>query len=360
MFEPQIKKLLEVNLGLKEGEKLLVFTDDKDPELSHLTKEIQNVALSMGIQTERVQFKSTGQHGAEPPEELWRETFGDEAIDTLKEEGLFEKIIRKEGYDYDKLIKILKDRSRGVPNALIALSYYSTTHTTYRKILTDAFRARYASMPLFEPRMLLGPMDVNWEELAKLTRDIADVLTEAEYAELSSPQGTELELSLKGRRAIPDTGLLTEPGSFGNLPAGEAFIAPLEGTAQGKLTITHAPNKRLERELTLRIQNGAVETIEGFDPYREELESTFETYPEARLIAELGVGTNPKAKRPDNVLEAEKILGTVHIALGDNHTFGGSVKVPFHADFVVFEPTLVVGGRGWRKELLTKGNLRKI
>ena len=44
-----------------------------------------------------------------------------------------------------------------------------------------------------------------------------------------------------------------------------------------------------------------------------------------RNLAELGIGTNDKASRPDNVLEAEKILGTIHLALGDNTGFGGII-----------------------------------
>jgi len=86
----------------------------------------------------------------------------------------------------------------------------------------------------------------------------------------------------------------------------------------------------------------------------------FEGEEGARVVAELGVGTNPKARRPHNVLEAEKILGTVHVAVGDNHTFGGVNRAPFHVDFVVFEPTAVVGGRGWRIKLLEKGKLQRI
>ena len=62
--------------------------------------------------------------------------------------------------------------------------------------------------------------------------------------------------------------------------------------------------------------------------------------PDARQLCELGIGTNEKATRYDNVLEAEKMLGTVHFALGDNAGFGGAVKVPFHCDYVVHQPCL--------------------
>ncbi|RUM28336.1 MAG: aminopeptidase [Aquifex sp.] len=360
MFETQILKLLTTNLALGGNDYLLAFTDDYRKELAQVIEEIEKVAKGITQRVKTLVFPSTGQHGKEPPEVLWIETFGSKAVEVLKSEGIFEKVLNKEPYDYEKLTEILKSYSENVPNVIIALSHYSTTHTTYRKLLTDVFKARYASMPLFEPEMFFGPMDVDWDYVAKLSSDIADVLTEGEYVEISSPYGVKLEFSIKGRYGIADTGLLTEPGSYGNLPAGEAFIAPVEESAFGKLVILYAPNRKLEREITLYFKDGAVERIEGFEDYRYELERVFDTYPNARYIAEFGIGTNPKAKRADNILEAEKIMGTIHVAIGDNHTFGGKNKVPFHTDYVVFEPTVVVGGKGWYKELLVKGKLQRI
>jgi leucyl aminopeptidase (aminopeptidase T) len=73
-------------------------------------------------------------------------------------------------------------------------------------------------------------------------------------------------------------------------------------------------------------------------------------------IAELGIGTNEKARRPDNILESEKILGTIHVAFGDNSSFGGSVKTPFHQDFVFFRPTVVLIDKdGTRTTLMKEG-----
>jgi hypothetical protein len=45
----------------------------------------------------------------------------------------------------------------------------------------------------------------------------------------------------------------------------------------------------------------------------------------------------------------------VHIALGDNSTFGGEVKTPFHQDFIFFRPTVVLKDRKGNKTILIKG-----
>ena len=70
------------------------------------------------------------------------------------------------------------------------------------------------------------------------------------------------------------------------------------------------------------------------------LEEIFSKYPLARNIAEFGIGTNDKAKAGTTLLELEKVLGTIHIAIGDNSTFGGKVSVPLHIDFVFENPTV--------------------
>jgi leucyl aminopeptidase (aminopeptidase T) len=63
-----------------------------------------------------------------------------------------------------------------------------------------------------------------------------------------------------------------------------------------------------------------------------------------RNLAELGVGTNDHAILTGNVLEDEKILGTVHIAFGASAGIGGTVSVPIHLDAVVLDATLEVDG----------------
>ena len=94
----------------------------------------------------------------------------------------------------------------------------------------------------------------------------------------------------------------------------------------------------------------------GDEPYRLKLEQKFAEGAANRNIAELGIGTNDRATRPDNILEAEKILGTVHIALGDNSGFGGTVSTPFHEDYVFYRPTLTaVMADGSERTLLLHG-----
>lgn len=360
MYRDKIAKLLKENMNLRKGESLLVFTDTEKEYYKPLLEEFIEVAEEFTDDIRFCIYEPTKTHGKEPPEEVWNLSFGEKAVGALKESSLFEKIINKEGYSQEEVYRIIKQHEYKIPDVVVAFPYYSTTHTFFRKLLTDHFGARYASMPLFEPEMFLTSMDVNWYEVASLSVDISDILTEATWVHVKSDYGTDIEFSIEGRKALADTGLFHKSGDFGNLPAGEGFIAPVETEAYGKLVIIYGPDRKLERPITFKFNAGGVEDIEGFEDYRYYIEDIFKRMPEARYIAEFGVGTNPKATRADNILEAEKIMGTIHIAIGDNHTFGGTNRVSFHTDYVVFEPTVVVGGKGWEKKLLEKGNLMRI
>ncbi len=60
----------------------------------------------------------------------------------------------------------------------------------------------------------------------------------------------------------------------------------------------------------------------------------------SRNVAEFGIGTNDRAKITGLILEDEKVLGTIHIAFGDNVTMGGTVNVQSHLDGLVLSPTV--------------------
>ena len=182
----------------------------------------------------------------------------------------------------------------------------------------------------------------------------------SDYIEITTPGGTSL-IVRKGRREVrSDTGIIKKAGEFSNLPAGEVYCAPLEGTANGRLVLEWAPTRSLKSDITLTIKNGRVSSLMGRERYTRHLREMLARRPENTNVAELGIGTNDRACRPDNILESEKIFGTIHIALGDNSSFGGKVRTPFHQDFIFFRPTVTLIYKGKsRKILLNDGKLTK-
>lgn len=367
MLTGAIREIFHTNLGVKKDERILVFTDRPvrkewpDEETLKRWLTLKDIAM-LTVETGRTFakeisyycFPSRGGHGVEPAEKVWKLAFGEETVDILNEKGLLRSIIRKKASPekIEMAERIIQRRKKHAVDVVIALSNYSTSHTRFRDFLTRLCGTRYASMPLFEVSMFEGAMDVDWKLLEKMTRRVARLVNKAVEVNVTAPNGTDIRMSRKGRSLLVDTGNLRSAGSFGNLPAGEAFFAPVEGTAEGRLVLEWAPTRRLSAPVTLSVRNGCVTEVSGDDPFTEVLRSKLAGKGENSNIAELGIGTNEKASRPDNILESEKILGTVHIALGDNSSFGGKIKTPFHLDFVFFQPTVTLIMKDSSEELL--------
>ena len=136
-----------------------------------------------------------------------------------------------------------------------------------------------------------------------------------------------------------------------NLPAGELFIAPREGTANGKLIIDGSLWEILKNPVSIDVKDGYAKRITGTKEIAKQISRRGK---EGRNIAEVGIGMNPKAKIIGNVLEDEKVMGTVHVALGDNSTFGGKCRAGIHIDGIIKKPTLIADN----KIILEDGKLR--
>lgn len=221
----------------------------------------------------------------------------------------------------------------------------SISHTQARKQACSA-GCRVASLPGITREMIVRTLRSDYREIADLSQKLAEILTKGKTAIMASPAGTDLKLNLGNRIGDADTGLFTQPGLWGNLPAGEASIGPLEGTTQGILVINGALAEiELDQPVTLKIKDGLAVDFRGGQAARTFARLADQAGPGGRAVAELGVGTNNLAQLSSNVLEAEKVYGTIHIALGNNTSYGGNNPVPFHTDGVVKSPTLTIDGR---------------
>ncbi|MEW6418682.1 MAG: aminopeptidase [Nitrospirota bacterium] len=372
-IENVLRDIFRINLGVKKYERVLLFNDkvsekedidESDIERRSRLRSLSLLAAEIGKNYCKSiiyhEYPATGSHGAEPPEELWELAFGKKAVATLKKKRLILPILKKNTKDSDikSAEDVIRRYKKNTVDCVIAISNYSTSHTRFRDFLTRICGCRYASMPLFDISMLEGAMNVDWKALAKRTIGIAKIMNMADFIKVKTPNGTFISFSKKGRKARSDTGILTGKGSFGNLPSGEVYLAPVEETAFGRLVLEWGPTRHLESPVILTVKDGYVVDISGKDKYAEYLSMRLSEKNENGNIAEFGIGTNASAKRPDNILESEKILGTIHIALGDNSSFGGNIKTPFHQDFVFFKPTVtLIHKDGSRKKILKNGRL---
>ena len=226
-------------------------------------------------------------------------------------------------------------------DVFIAPTSRSLSHTPARKRATDA-GARGATMPSVTADMLARVMAVDFDLMASRSHAVARLLDAATDAHVTCALGTDFTLDLTGRAGMPDDGNLSTPGTFGNLPPGEAFISPLNG-AGTIVASSLAPLGISDEPAILTVEDGRIVAAErGLGPQFLELLRRHGEL--GSNLAELGIGTNDRAQLTGNVLEDEKILGTAHVAFGASAGIGGTVSVPIHLDVVVVDASLTIGG----------------
>jgi leucyl aminopeptidase (aminopeptidase T) len=228
---------------------------------------------------------------------------------------------------------------------IFAPTCYSISHTRARMDATGR-GARIATMPGITPGIFRRGLPVDYRELARTGERIAAELSAASTCRVTSPAGTELSLRLDGRTAICDDGNLQAEAAWGNLPAGEAFIAPIETSGEGSIVFDGAlSGYGLLRE-PLRVTVARGRAIEAFGEAAHWLLETLDAGGSTgRLLAELGIGTNPQAVLTGCILEDEKAAGTAHVAFGTSASFGGTNVSSVHVDGIILHASVELDGR---------------
>ena len=284
-------------LGVKKDESVLVITDDTRKEIG---EALYQAACDLGCEGLLMVMKEREVSGQEPPKAV---------AEAMK-----------------------------AADVVIAPTAKSLTHTAAR-IQAAAAGTRVATMPGITREMFgKGAMTADYQEVEKLTARITDMLTQADKARIEK-DGKVLEISLKGRDGVPSPGVYKEPGKCGNLPSGEAYIAPLEDGSEGEMIIdgSMVGIGKLESPLHMKISGGKLREVTGDKSENLGILLKNETN---GTLCELGIGTNEAAILNGIILEDEKVYGTVHIAFGTNASFGGVNKTECHMDGIILRPTL--------------------
>lgn len=215
----------------------------------------------------------------------------------------------------------------------------SISHTKARK--QACIRGtRIASLPGITEEMAARAIPIDYDAMIRLARKYKAYFDRGKELRIRTDLGTDIRMSIEGQTFKIDSGICREKGRFSNLPAGEICYSPVEGTTEGVYYVDVTMGTgRLSSPLRITVEKGYATKIEGDEA--EKVLSLFDGHGrEAFNIAEVGLGLNPKAKVTGIVLEDEKILGTAHIALGNNMSFGGTHDVPLHYDGVFTGPTI--------------------
>jgi leucyl aminopeptidase (aminopeptidase T) len=205
---------------------------------------------------------------------------------------------------------------------------------------------------------------IDYAELQRRCAAIKQTLDKAEKVHVTAPGGTDITIGLRGREAKSDDGNFSLPGTGGNLPAGETFISPENGTANGRICFdgsisVNEGDMIIDTPIACIVENGfareisggreaagLLETIEAAERNAREFEREGKLPPgsgeiyarNARNIGELGIGLNPAALITGKMLEDEKAFRTCHFAIGMNYDEDAPCLI--HLDGLVKNPTI--------------------
>ena len=297
-LDKSCKIILKDCMNLRGDESCLIITDSELREIGfQLFKNSSRITRKIKLVT--IPIPET--HGSEPPQN-----------------------VAKEMLKYDVIL---------MPTTK------SLSHTRARE---NASRkgARIASMPGITSDMTKRALNVDFYKIRKINSKLISKLKNKDKITITTKKGTNIAFYAKGRRWIGDDGIYTKKGAFGNLPSGEIFIAPLENRTNGMIIVDASVGGigKVDRDIEIDVRGGFIDNIsygKVANAFKKSLKNRLR-----KNVAELGIGTNCKAKVTGNVLEDEKVFGTCHIAFGNNLHFGGKVDVHFHVDVVIKNPTI--------------------
>ena len=236
-------------------------------------------------------------------------------------------------------------------DVILLITSKSMTHTKARRDATKE-GARIASMPGLTEDMANRCLDVDYSDMQKKGGKLRDMIVKCKRIRIVTKKGTDI--TLERGDAIPHNscGLIQKKSEYGNLPAGEVDFSPESASGIMVFDGSFPLFGRLEKPIRLEVKKGSVNGISGWKA--KELKGFLDGFgPKAYIVAELGIGTNPQASITGKVLEDEKVLGTCHIALGNNISYGRGNDVKMHMDGVITKPTIFLDD----KKIMEEGNI---
>jgi leucyl aminopeptidase (aminopeptidase T) len=287
-------------MGLRKDEKVLVVTDEPLRAIGHA---LHRAARDLGNEVLLVEMLPRTSNGAEPPAEVATLMAGADVV--------------------------------------LCPTSKSLTHTDARRA-ASARGARVATLPGVTEEIMIRCMNADYHRIAERTVHLCTLLDSTTTIRVTAPGGTDIELSKRGRKAHASTGLFHNRGESGNLPTGEAYLAPVEGQSNGIVVVdgSMAMIGMVKKPIRIVVREGYATDISGGSDADTLLTLLQPHGRDGRNVAEFGIGTNDRAILSGLILEDEKVMGTIHIAFGDNKSMGGSVRVASHLDGLVKEPTV--------------------
>ena len=288
-------------MGLEESETLLIIADPKMREIALSFYEAGNIIAKEAFY---IEMRERELNGEEPPEQV---------ADLMKS-----------------------------VDVVIAVTSKSLTHTNARRNASK-IGVRVGTMPGITIETMIRCLNGNIDKVLDLTQRVNNAFQNVAKVKVLAKHGTNVSFDITNRKSVASTGILRNIGESGNLPSGEVYVAPIEESVNGVIAFDEsiATLGVLTHPVYVEVKDGLITKISGRGGEARLFGKLVNRFGEkSKTVGEFGIGTNPYAKICGEILEDEKVLGTIHFAFGNNLSFGGTNDVQFHVDGLVSKPTV--------------------
>ena len=258
----------------------------------------------------------------------------------------------------DDVLPVLEHCSSG--GVIINAFEANSTETPFRiKLIKQELstNSRIGHAPGITVSMMTdGPMTVDYSKVSADVDNLMSRFIGAKLVHITAPGGTDIRLDILERGFATDVRI--GPGTFGNLPAGEIWCAPIEDKVNGIIVCDGSIGDvgQVKKPLKIEVKDGKIVALESDDSELvERIKELTSVDDFASVVGELGIGLNPRARLTGNLLEDEKAGRTAHIAFGNNTEMpNGKNTSKTHRDFLFYNPTFVVEYLDGAKKIVIK------
>jgi leucyl aminopeptidase (aminopeptidase T) len=196
----------------------------------------------------------------------------------------------------------------------------------------------------------MGTWGLTVEDIQLATRRAKDAIAALEgrrHVRVTTPLGTDFTVSIEGRPALEVTPIKQRGQMMGPVPLwAEVAFAAVEDYTHGVAVVDGVmlgiglPGQ-VKEPIRWTIEGGRVVAIEGGEEAAR-LRRAIEGVENADVVGEFAFGTSEKA--PFGSPSEKGRIGTVHLALGDNHNAypGGQNVCSLHLDGVFLNATMQI------------------
>ncbi len=197
-------------------------------------------------------------------------------------------------------------------------------------------------------------VNTDYSKLTATGEAVKAVLKAGKEVQITNSNGTDLKVRIENRPVFASDGITSAEDMKGGLaamqvylPAGEVFVTPVAGTAEGIVVVDRDFYQgKLIEGITLTFKGGKLISMtakSGLEPLKAMYDAAGTGKEEFSFI---DIGINPDVKtKPGSMLISWIPSGMLTIGIGNNIWAGGENKTPYGYNFFIPGSTVKVDGK---------------